>query len=255
MEKISKEFLENNGYSDSSTYCDTPFIYAKERQIFNQMEIVEQLASKENCPDFKEGYVKIEPMDLTDLAGYSQDKEIDITPEFLSKFSIMLDDSDEDTEDNAIILAKNSYDGVRYFSRTKTLVVPISIINYIEKYGRIKCGIKIYNYIKGDKSIKWCRQRSIDRKFRIEFLPKFAKYRIFKDEKYLFTEINKQFVSVLYKNLPIDYVMKCTVDNEFLCYDTDLREYIGHSNCNEFKLNHLCYDIAKNGLINLFNSN
>lgn len=249
MLKPSIELFESFPYNDDIEYLitdnleyhsDIPYPNVEENKQ------VEELAQRELDMEYETIDFK-QPGDLSHFSGVVEEVFIDFDSEVLENFeNVFKDISDPDLSVQSL---KNlSYDGIRYYCKTDTLVVPSVLLDYVNSNRVInKCKISVYNY-------KYCKQEIKDLikcktieepKLEFQFIPKEIKYAKIKEPVY--TEDLENNVRALYMNLPREYYRKICLDNETLAYNINKECFIGHSNCNQTKLNHLCYDVAKNG--------
>lgn len=252
--KITKKFLESTPYDDSSTYLVgvKTLSLAKENKS-GSPSIIEYCTTDSNCPEIDRVEMEFtKGMDLRQYSGTAEVIDLRLTKEFTENNTdkIIWDSSDMNTNSNAVILSKDSYDGVKYFSKTDTFSIPTSMRTYLLKHTYIDVKCIVYNYSEKvtDRDIfSNCQNIKDLPKLDFKYIPKNIVYSRFKEKKYIFNQENN--TSLLYINLPYEYYSKLTIDNEFLAYNINEGYYVGHSNCCESKMNHLCYDIAKNGIL------
>lgn len=251
---ITKKFLESKPYNDEDTYLVDEVKKAKAVQSPkpSYLNIVEECINNVHCPKIiQENFKFSKKGDLKKYSGVLEVIDFRLTKEFLefNKPNIMWNNSDASTSTNAVILSQDCYDGVKYFAKTDTLSVPLSIKLYLNSHTYIDVKCAVYNY--PDRKIErpefsTCKDKVDKPSLNFKFIPEEVSYSKFEDNYYEFNQ--KDGTALFYTNLPVEYYSKCIIDNEFLAYNVNEGYYVGHSNSCEAKMNHLCYDIAKNGL-------
>lgn len=249
---ITKKFLESTPYNDSSTYLVDTKATRKPAQATppSFVNVIEDCTSYEFCPKMKLKKMKLgKKFDLRKYAGVAEVIDFRLKKAFLEKNyeNIIWDNSDLNTGDNAVLLSKDCYDGVKYFAKADTLSIPVSIKSYLSNHDYIDVKCIVYNYPekKVDREeFSSCQNKIEMPPLSFKGLPEEINYNVFESSYYHFGSND----SLLYINLPLEYYSKIKVDNEFLAYNVNEGYYVGHSNCCEAKMNHLCYDVAKNGI-------
>lgn len=248
MLEPTKALFEKHKYNDDIEYLKSDdFSYKSEIEhpdtVINEM--VEGVA-KEHL-DFEYEMIDYKKADLSHLTGTVEEVELEITTDFFKNFAnVEIDENDPITEENRIKLSQASYDGIRYYCKTDLLIVPQAIKSYIFKNNTLKCKVSVYNYKycqEGKKKIFKCKDIKVP-ELKFTAIPKKINYAKLKKPLY---KILPNGASVLYTNIPREYYTKICVDNETLAYNINKECFVGHSNCNQTKINHLCYDVAKNG--------
>ena len=156
----------------------------------------------------------------------------------------------DDSEEEALRLMHNEYDGLSYFwhnpsKRRKNMWwIPSAIQKYMENHPNEDIPYTVYSVadIYND-SPRFYKP--------IEFptLPEKMQYSIFEEEKFGRINTPEGQWTYLCKNIPYsDYSRMINIDARTLSYDRGLGTYLGHSGDNYAKMSHLCYSIAKNGL-------
>ena len=250
MLKATKSLFEKNRYNDDIEYLKTDdFNYKSGIKCPGTVVNIRTEKIAEEDLEFIKEFIDYEKADLSHLTGTVEEIEMEVNSSFLSKFeNVAVNENDRDDKETAIKLAQASYDGVRYYCKTNLLVIPQCIKSYVAKGGNpnLTCKISVYNY-------KYCNEEK--RKvfncqdiktptLKFTAIPKKLAYVKIKEPKY---KIIDGDTKVLYTNLPTEYYRQICVDNETLAYNINKECFIGHSNSNETKINHLCYDIAVNG--------
>lgn len=244
MLKPSKELFEKYRYNDDIEYLvGDDFNYKSDIEYPNTSinKLVESVAKEEIPFEYEE--IDYEKADLSHLTGTVEEVYININEEFLSRFSeVHIAYTDSLMEIRK--LKDASYDGISYYCKSDSLLIPSCIKDYILSR-ELKCKVSIYNYAFCKENLRGLFNCQIIDIPELKFIdiPKRIKYAKLKENKYI---ANKDS-SILYLNLPREYYRKICCDNETLAYNINKQCFIGHSNCNQTKLNHLCYDIAKNG--------
>lgn len=249
MIKPSLEFFESIPYNDDIEYLKTDDLSYHSNTPYpdNKENIQVETLAKKWLP-MRQEIVDFEgPGDLSHFSGIVQEINKNINKNFLSHFGSIIEDQN-DSNLPISVLKNLSYDGIRYYCKTDTLVVPQVLLNYIQNSENgIRCKISVYNYKycrKDLKNILRCKKIK-EQKLEFKFIPEKIKYSILEETIYLKDPCNGLFS--LYTNLPREYYRKICLDNETLAYNVNKQCFIGHSNCNQTKINHLCYDVAKNG--------
>ena len=191
---------------------------------------------------------------LSIFKSWCQNLTLDLTMKDFDDFqNVELSEDDPDDEPTALKLVNNTYDGVSYYSIYDTLQVPRSIYHYIEKHGHLTCQVTLYNYDRRivdhkifNQALTTCQIPELD----FKYIPETIKYSKIGEHR---TGHIRGKDGVLYFyyyfNLPKEYYTKCiNIDCRTCCYNVNKGYFVGHSNTNQTKLNHLCYDIANNGL-------
>lgn len=248
--EITPELLSSYKYNDDIAYINGDNFAYKADIPFENTELnkyIEQLSSEEFSPVLTTKETKKEEGDLSHIAGFVQYVERDICLKDLERFeNLILDKNEPDTSENARKLLYNPYDGIRYYAKTNTLIVPECILSILPA----RCLVACYNLEAADSIYYWfnpCLKNYLVPKLEFVGIPETIKYSVFEEKKCIEKETPFGKAQCLYLNLPYEYYSKaCCVDNETLAYSFNDRYFIGHSNCNESKLNHLCYDIAVN---------
>lgn len=179
--------------------------------------------------------------------------DINLIHTFSEKGEVRINYNDGSDRKTAFKLINNTYDGVAFYGTNNTLVIPVSIYNLAVETGKpISCLCAVYNYNKC--SVKYqcfdsCNDREIP-ELNFKYIPNTIKYAELEEEKYgTIQGKDGNTYTYLFKNIPFEYYSRCIhIDSRTLAYNFDKGYFIGHSNANQTKLNHLCYDVAKNGL-------
>ena len=246
MLKPTKELFEKYKYNDDIEYLigddfnyESP-IFCPNTKLNRQVEEI----AKRSLRIF---YTSIDynKADLSHLTGSVQERYINIDKDWLNQFTfVRIDINDKYSKKEALRLKDRSYDGIRYYCKTDILLIPEVLYKYIKK-NPTRCKVSIYNYKfcpEEYKTIFNC-QEVTPPELKFKHIPNKLKYARLEKNTY----VREKEYSVLYTNLPREYYRKICVDNETLAYNTSKKCFIGHSDCNQTKLNHLCYDVATNG--------
>lgn len=244
---VTKKLLESR-YDDNSTYYKN---YKKPEieqgiDVYN-IDFLESLATSDECPEIEYEEIECSCPGIVHPKSNVQQIEFELTKEMLDGLegkNLFICNQDAGILANAELLKDDFIDGVKYFAPTDTFVIPFAIKQFIEKNGKQKVHISIYNWDMRKihrKEFSECTSVKLP-KLKFKGFPKTIKMAKFKEKKY----IPNKFC--LYINLPYEYYRNCVTDSEYLAYNINAGYYIGHSGCNESKLNHLVYDIAVNGL-------
>lgn len=192
--------------------------------------------------------------DLSIFKSWCQNLTLDLTMKDFEDFqNVVLSEDDPDDDPTALKLINNTYDGVSYYSIHDVLQVPRSIYHYIEKHGHLTCQVTLYNYDRRiidhkifKQALTTCQIPELD----FKYIPETIKYgKIGEHRTGNLRGTDGVMYFYYYFNLPKEYYTKCiNIDCRTCCYNVNKGYFVGHSNTNQTKLNHLCYDIANNGL-------
>lgn len=144
---------------------------------------------------------------------------------------------DNNSEEEAIRLSKDFYDGVIFFADTNKIKIPSCILEYVNKHKSMKICRSIYKY---NPDVK---------EFSVAKLPEKKVYSYFGEEKYGNITTGEGQWFYLCKDIPYKYYSKnLNIDARTLAYNKDDKTFIGHSGDNYAKMSHLCYELARSGL-------
>lgn len=258
MLKVTKKLLEYH-YNDDIKYEEGDKL-DKHKAEFPDMELTTEL----NCiceylptklsPKLIYKETKFNKGGLSPYKSYVEYIPLTLTKEILDEFSghIAINYNNNTDKDVAERLSQDTYDGLAFYGTTGTLALPQSMEKYIKDYGKLDCICAVYNYNLSPikyPCFKNCKENIKIPDLNFKYIPETIKYAVLEEEEYGTLQGNKGKYTYLFKNLPLEYYSKYIhIDSRTLAYSVEDDYFIGHSNSNQTKLNHLCYDVACNGL-------
>ena len=179
--------------------------------------------------------------------------EIELTEDIIHQFKHIFVKDSEDSEEEALQLAQDNYDGVSYYAGADFLWLPIGIKHYVEDHQKMKVKVAVYDFwnrINFNTPFEnLCQLVYPKEPIDFPYIPDKIKYSVFEERK--FERISTEFGDwlCLFVNAPYEYYSKhIDIDCRTLAYNITENCWVGHSNDNFSKMNHLCYSVAKNGL-------
>ena len=258
IQMLTSEILKQNiKYNDDIEYVAGDYIYAPTKDVCHSElcdddyigYAVDYFAN--HCPPLCFQNSLYQKSNLKYLTSNVNHIRIDLDFLILDDFKNII----INTFDKSFDLTKicnDRYDGINYYAPTDTLEIPKIIKDRIDLGECINVNMAIYNIDKAivNHSIFNNLEQSSVPNLNFDYISKNIKYSFF--EKEYKTELkikNQPTFYCQYQNLLNSDYKSIKTDYQTLAYDVQEGIFYGHSNANQTKLNVLCNDIAKNGLL------
>lgn len=257
---LTSEILKQNiKYNDDIEYVAGDDIYAPTKDVChstysNEEEYIGFIADKfaNECPKLLFQEITFQSSNLEYMTSIVQHKNVLFDFLILEDFKNVVITS-YDTDISLDELCRDRYDSVNYYAMTDILEIPKKIKHFLDLGYTLPINVAIYNYkyaqvkhsIFNDITPINCTPKII-----FKYIPAKGKYSYFEKNSMLkITHSKYATYSCKYQNLENKDFKKIITDCQTLAFDADEQIFYAHSNSNQTKVNVLCQDIAKEGLL------